>query len=192
LNLITKSGASSIYQPGDKLAVWLHPNVESRPSPIAGMGVFALKAIPLKEVVCRWGGVVYTRADILAGRANPETIAILADGLYLADPVDAPDAEDYSINHSCEPNLWMEDAITLTTRRKILPGEELTVDYVLWLYDTNWVLDPCKCGSPLCRGRIAGQDWQRHDLQARYEGHFTPFLNRMISELRRLSANEKK
>jgi len=65
----------------------------------------------------------------------------------------------------------------VTARRKILSGEELTVDYALWLHNVDWVLDPCKCGSRLCRGRIAGRDLQLQELQARYEGHFTPFLN---------------
>ena len=84
------------------------------------------------------------------------------------------------MNHSCDPNIWMSDAFTLSARRRIEPGEELTADYALWLYDVDWVLDPCRCGSPLCRGRVTGRDWQLPELQVRYAGHFTPFINRLI------------
>jgi hypothetical protein len=43
----------------------------------------------------------------------------------------------------------------------------------------------CACGSPLCRGRVTGDDWQRHDLQARYAGYFSPYLQRRIERSRR-------
>ena len=95
-----------------------------RPSPIAGRGLFACQPIQAGEVVVVWGGTVFTRADILAGKADPETIAVLEDGLYLADPVGALPVEEYSLNHSCDSNLWMQDAITLAARRAISPGEE--------------------------------------------------------------------
>jgi len=39
----------------------------------------------------------------------------------------------------------------------------------------------CRCGSPLCRGVITGDDWRRTDLQARYRGHFSPFIDARIA-----------
>ncbi len=143
--------------------------------------MFAVRAIAKGEVVLKWGGTVYSKAEIKAGKAKPGTISVLAEGLYLADPPDTTTAVDYHINHSCDPNLWMRDEITLTARCDIAPGEELTVDYALWECDPSWSLDPCRCGSPLCRHRITGDDWRRADLQARYVGHFVPYINCMIS-----------
>jgi SET domain-containing protein len=32
-------------------------------------------------------------------------------------------------NHSCDPNLWHADVVTITARRDIAAGEELTIDY---------------------------------------------------------------
>ena len=169
------------FRPGQHLVAWMDPRLEARPSPIAGRGLFACQHIRAGEPVARWGGIIYTRAEILSGKADPRTIAILDEDLYLADPASSRPAEDYSINHSCDSNLWMEDAITLAARRDILPGEEATADYALWLYDADWVLDPCWCGSHLCRGRIAARDWLIAEVQQRYLGHFTPFLNRRIA-----------
>jgi SET domain-containing protein len=140
-----------MFKPGQQLVPWVDPRLEARSSHIAGSGLFACQPIHKGEIVLRWGGIVFTRAEILAGRADPQTIAILDEDLYLADPKGSPPAEDYIINHSCNSNLWMEDAITLSARKDILPGEEATADYALWLYDVDWVLDPCRCGSPLCR-----------------------------------------
>lgn len=58
--------------------------------------------------------------------------------------------------------------------RPILPGEELTADYALWLYDVDWALGPCRRSSPLCRERGSAADWQLPELQAGYAGYFTP------------------
>jgi len=175
----------TLMQPGTRLLPWIEPTLEMRPSPIAGMGAFATQPIPIGATVAVWGGVVYTHAGLLVGMANLDTVAILDDGLYLADPADEPLAEEYAINHSCDSNLWMGDAITLVARRDIAPGEELTADYALWLCEVDWRLDVCQCGSPLCRGKVTADDWRLPELQARYAGHFTPYLNRLISRFSR-------
>lgn len=173
-------------KPGDVLIPWVDPRLTAQPSLLGGRGLFADAPILAGEALLRWGGVVYTLADLRAGKANPETIAVLDRDLYLADPADAVLEDEYFLNHSCDPNSWMLDAVTLAARRPIAAGEEITADYALWLYEQDWSLDPCRCGSPLCRGRVTSQDWQRPELQSRYAGHFTPFLNRRIQ--RRLQA----
>jgi len=170
------------FKPGQRLEAWLRPGLETRDSPIGGQGLFTREAIAAGEMVLRWGGMVYLGADILAGKANSESIAVLGDDLYLADPVGEPAGEDYPLNHSCDPNLWMADAVSLAARREIAASEELTADYTLWLYDVDWELAPCRCGSRLCRGRVSAADWKLLLLQARYAGHFTPWINERIAE----------
>jgi SET domain-containing protein len=167
-------------KPGDILIPWIDPRMKSLPSALGGRGLFALAPIHIGEALIKWGGVVFTRAEILAGKANPETIAVLDRDLYLADPVDALLTDEYALNHSCDPNAWMLDAITVIARRPIAVGEEITADYALWLFEQDWKLDPCHCGSSLCRGQVTSQDWRRPELRARYHEHFTPYLNRLI------------
>jgi len=96
------------------------------------------------------------------------------------------DDPTYFTNHSCDPNIWMKDEVTLTTMRDINLGEELTADYVMWEADENFVSSwECICASPSCRKRITGKDWQIPKLQKKYAGHFTPLINKRILNLKK-------
>lgn len=95
--------------------------------------------------------------------------------------------EDY-MNHSCDPNVWLQDEVTLAARRNIAPDEELTIDYAMFIteslnkYDNELPLE-CRCGSLLCRKLITDQDWKREDLRIRYQNHFSSHINRRIKKL---------
>ncbi|MDT4964325.1 MAG: uncharacterized protein QOF87_3972, partial [Pseudonocardiales bacterium] len=82
-------------------------------------------------------------------------------------------------NHSCDPNLWWSDAYTLVARRDIAAGAELTSDYATSTVDSDFLLR-CHCESTRCRGMVCGDDWQIPELQARYDGHWVPMLQRRI------------
>lgn len=118
-----------------------------------------------------------SEAEIRAGRAKPNTVALIAEGVYLAARPDEPWSADDFMNHSCDPNVWMEDEVTLATRRDVDAREELTADYALWGSDGEWV---CACGSPVCRRTITADDWRLPDVQSRYAGHFSPFVAERI------------
>jgi SET domain-containing protein len=168
---------------------WIDPRIEIRPSPISGRGMFARSLIKAGDVVVIWGGVVFTQAEVAAGNAAERSTVAIGEGLYLGSPVGQYDRErddlgDF-INHSCDPNCWMQDEVTLVARRDIRPGEELTGDYVMWEADERYVRPwECACGSPLCRQTLAGLDWRLPELQARYRGHFSPFINARIEGTR--------
>jgi hypothetical protein len=57
---------------------------------------------------------------------------------------------------------------------------ELTVDYALFTTSGVWLCGPCQCGSRLCRVTPCGTDWRLREVQDRYSGHFSPFLNSRI------------
>jgi D-alanine-D-alanine ligase len=57
-------------------------------------------------------------------------------------------------NHSCEPNTAFV-GLNLVAQRDIRVGEELTVDHATF-YDRHMTPFDCTCGSPRCRGQIAG------------------------------------
>jgi hypothetical protein len=84
-------------------------------------------------------------------------------------------------NHSCDSNLWMQDAFTVCARQDIAAGEELTLDEALIGVDPDWSMESCNCGSPYCRGHVTGNDWRPPELQKRYSGHFSPFINTLIA-----------
>ena len=90
-----------------------------------------------------------------------------------------PRSESRFGNHSCDPNLWWTDAYTLSARRDVAAGEELTSDYATSTADPSFLLR-CHCESTRCRGMITGDDWQIRELQPRYDGHWVPMLQRRI------------
>jgi uncharacterized protein len=85
-----------------------------------------------------------------------------------------------SLNHSCEPNLWWTDAHTLSARRDIAAGDELTCDYSTCIADPEFLLR-CHCGSYRCRQMVTGDDWQIPELQGAYADHWPPHLAAAIN-----------
>jgi len=168
---------------------WVDPRIEIRLHSIAGRGMFALSPIEEGNRVIVWGGHVFTTADVEAGRVAPGSAVYIGEDTFLGALPGQYDRErddrgDF-INHSCDPDVWMQDENTLTARRDIATGEELTMDYAMFEGDENdtkpWI---CHCGSSLCRHRITGKDWRLPELQRRYEGHFSPFISERIRRLK--------
>jgi uncharacterized protein len=160
---------------------WLDPRLQIGSSPLGGEGTFASESIKAGEIVTIWGAEVFTAKEIKQGKAQDRLIIPLYDGWYLAYELYDCNAPDHFLNHSCDPNLWMADEVTLVTRRPIEAGEELTADYALWEIDENWISQwRCQCGSVHCRGTITGKDWRRQELQTKYQDHFLPLINERI------------
>lgn len=84
------------------------------------------------------------------------------------------------INHSCDPNTWLDGGLNTVARRGILRGEELTIDYATFC--VNSAPFDCFCGSPICRGRITGDDWSTPALLERYNGHFSVYVQSLHAQ----------
>ncbi|OYT91657.1 MAG: hypothetical protein CFE43_11965 [Burkholderiales bacterium PBB3] len=60
------------------------------------------------------------------------------------------------INHSCDPNLWVDaQSLAMVAKRDIAAGEALTFNYLT----TEWdMAEPfsCQCGTKHCFGNISG------------------------------------
>jgi len=163
---------------------WLDARIEVRISALGGSGSFARAPIVAGEIVIEWGGLVLGAADLGKVAVRPDSVVPIGEGLFIATPADRADMRDYYLNHSCDPSLWLVDEVTFAARRDIAAGEELTADYAFWQDDESLVADwACGCGSPLCRGKVTGGDWRLSELQARYRGHFSPFVNARIARL---------
>ena len=165
---------------------WYDPRVEIRSSTIQGGGMFARAPFQLGETIAIVGGTLMTGAEFTAYLEGVErwNAHQIGEDLHLVDLTQTPDVVEGSLNHSCDSNLWMGDEVTIIARWTISAGEELTLDYALTTTQPDWTLDqPCQCGSPVCRGRITGNDWRLPDVQARYIGHFVPYINEHIRRL---------
>lgn len=160
----------------EKQLCWSHPQLAVRKSEIAGEGLFATQPIPKGTVVAVLAGRKVSTTELNRLLQNPPVDAITLDeDEHLILPTDPRPTIAYG-NHSCDPNLWWIDAVTLEARRDIAADEEVTSDY-----GTSTGVDfemACNCGSPRCRGTITGEDWKRPELQDRYGDHWIPALLR--------------
>ena len=160
---------------------WYDPRAVVRLSPIHGMGMFARRRICQGEIVASLGGTLMTDDAFRNYIANvPRYNAVqVGEHAHLVDLL----TKVRGMNHSCDANLWMRDEVTLVARREIAVGEELTQDYALYTTRAEWSIDPCMCGSPVCRRVVSGNDWRRPEIQERYRDHFSPFINDRIRRL---------
>ncbi len=131
-------------------------------SGIHGYGLFTTRAFDEGEVVVHADGVVFDEGDDF-----DDTYALVVPkdddnddaGLVFLDLAD----QTRWINHSCDPNTFVESTFDLVTRelrawwvarRALVPGEELTYDYAF----VGIAAEPCGCGAASCRGLIVDPD----------------------------------
>jgi hypothetical protein len=151
-----------------------------------GKAVFAMEQIAQGELIGVWSGRVVSADELeeLTPEIRMHTVQV-EEGLYLAS-IGESEPPDY-INHSCDPNAGLDGQIALVAMRDIESGEEVTIDYAMCDGSAYDEFD-CACGSPLCRGRVTGDDWRDPTLWKRYQGHFSPYLQRRIAALQREQA----
>jgi uncharacterized protein len=163
---------------------YLSPKTEVRESKIHGRGLFAVAEIAKDEIVAVKGGHIVDRKtlrDKIAPRLGSVEIQI-DDDLFIA-PVSDEERELSMLysNHSCDPNLGISSEITFVAIRDIRAGGELTHDWAM-TDDDDYSVE-CNCGAPDCRKTLTGKDWQRPELQKRYAGFFSAYLERRIAFL---------
>lgn len=161
---------------------YFSPKLEVRRSDY-GCGVFARDMITAGEVLAVWGGRVVTCAQFTAiTLENPTRQAVqIDDDLFLLSETLNEPADCF--NHACNPNAGMRGQVGLEAMRDIAPGEQVTFDYAMCDSQPYDEFD-CQCGAPNCRGRVSGDDWRRPELWARYDGYFSPYLQKRVNRLR--------
>jgi uncharacterized protein len=156
------------------------PKTVVRESPIQGRGLFAAAPIAAGEIVAVKGGHVFNRETLerVAPALGPAEIQVGED-LFIG-PLDAYEREGSMIfsNHSCEPNLGVAGQVIFVAMRDIEAGEELTHDWAMTDDDQSSM--ECHCGASTCRRTVTGQDWRRPDLQKKYRGYFSWYLEQKI------------
>eukprot|EP00455_Lapot_gusevi_P031565 TRINITY_DN3427_c0_g1_i3.p1 TRINITY_DN3427_c0_g1~~TRINITY_DN3427_c0_g1_i3.p1 ORF type:complete len:516 (+),score=123.55 TRINITY_DN3427_c0_g1_i3:86-1633(+) len=132
----------------------------------------SLRVVTKSYVDAHWKPSEMHNFDAYAWPLGPNTYAIWDE-----DP-----AKWKPINHSCNPNCWMQ-GLEVRARRAIASGEELTLDYSTFL---PWhpVFD-CWCGADTCRGCIRPHDYLKPEFLATYDGHCSPFIQDLIDAHKR-------
>ncbi len=156
-------------------------------SPTAGYGLFASEHIAKGEVILDLSSeeelsITKDEADRRYSAGFDYMVQVDDDRFVIT--VNRPDQiERGYINHSCNPNCGIKNSLQIVAMRDIKAGEEITFDYAV--SESSDYTMRCSCGFSDCRKIITGQDWKREDLQERYNGHFSPYLNERIGKVRK-------
>jgi len=159
---------------------WLSPKLEiKQEKTIQGRGMFASQPIAKGELIAVWGGDVVATAD---WRKLPEEqrrqSAQVEEDFYLVSTKPGPG--DF-INHCCGPNAGLDGQIVIVAMRAIQAGEEVCIDYAMCDGSPGEEFS-CACGAANCRHTVTGDDWQLPELQKRYAGYFSPYLQHRIDQ----------
>lgn len=87
-----------------------------------------------------------------------------------------PDGAFEFINHSCNPNCYVDKELRLVALRNIKVNEELSYDYCTTEYDLEDVQFSCDCKSKNCRGQIKGFKYLSDNEKARLRPYLAPYL----------------
>lgn len=128
--------------------------LESKPSPIAGTGLFATQVFHPEEKILPYLGNPLQELPY-SPPSQPTFILEIKPGLWL----DGQTEENLArfANHSCHPNteLVFDEVLNqawLIARQTIHAGEEITFDYGFSLAES--LFHPCLCGQADCVGKI--------------------------------------
>lgn len=166
----------------DPSSCYISPKLEVRSSGSKGYGLYARSAIAAGELLLVMGGPIITPEQL--AQLNHTYSIQVEENLYIT-PIGEQQA--YKINHSCAPNAGPVGQITFVALRDIAPDEEVCYDYAM-TDGTPYDEFVCLCGAPTCRHKVSGDDWQLPELWERYDGHFSPYLQRRIARLKAQSA----
>jgi hypothetical protein len=162
---------------------WLSSKLEARTRPDGQRGIFARDAIEAGTLLTVWGGPVYHAAYV---HALPDATRVLClqveDDLFLLPPDPHEDADFF--NHSCAPNAGMSGATALVAMCDIPRGAEVCYDYAM-TDSSPYDEFRCGCATAACRGFVRGTDWQLPEVQRRYAGFFSSYLQRRIDAVAR-------
>lgn len=132
---------------------WTNHNTSVKESNVHGLCRYAISDIKKDDVIFVAGGNAIN---------NQETTwykGLLVDKHYVLDLPVGNEFEAY-VNHSCNPNVYIDGQIVFRALRDISAGEFLTVDYGTFMLIKKNPIDPCNCGSKKCRGKVTGDDYK--------------------------------
>jgi uncharacterized protein len=160
---------------------YLSKKVETRESGISGLGTFANEFIKKDELITVFGGRILTYNEWAKLPVKLRHMVLqINDELFIGpDNEDDLGDGDY-INHSCDPSAGINGHIYLVAIRDIHKGEEITFDYITNVTEKNDFRINCTCGSDQCRKIITGNDWKNVNLQNKYKGYFSYYIQQKI------------
>jgi uncharacterized protein len=165
---------------------WLNPHLERGCSDTQGWGIFARADIRKDERLAIFGGKIMLIDEMYQIPENMQRYTMqIEERLVLGPAGPVPEDTDF-FNHSCDPNSGFKGQVFLVALRDIKAGEEITFDYCMTVSESvgsDMIFEmKCSCGSPRCRKIITEQDWTIPELQVRYKGYFSQYIQDKIEK----------
>jgi len=154
------ASSQTLWWKGDET---MSAGVVAYPSTVAqsavGLCLVATADLEPASVVEKFAGPVVTYAAV--PEEEVRYALLIGDDDWLV-----PRTNARYLNHACNPNCYITDALDVVTLRRVVKGEELTIFYngltmaEYWgardreyFWDTRWSFQ-CQCGSERCLGLI--------------------------------------
>ena len=148
------------------------PKLEVGKSKIIKRGFYAGENIKKGGKICPLIGILYRMND--QSMNNFEHSFQVMDN-FAIEPVN----ESKFINHSCNPNAFINKDWIFEALRNIKKGEEITIDYGTVDYD--YYEFKCHCKSENCRKVLDGHISARKSFIKKHGKYYSPYLkNRFI------------
>lgn len=150
-----------------------------------GLGVFAKKEIGAGTVIGDYlGKVIKTKEYDPASDKKGLFLMYFTDQACIYPNLKKPGI--HLLNHSCTPNCWIyiyRGHTLFFALRKIFPGEELTISYLLSPKDKtcNPCTHKCKCTSKFCTGtmhltHVKYEKWQKFQNKQKRETKTSQYI----------------
>lgn len=159
---------------------YLSPKTKVSKSSIGGYGLFTAKPIKRGELVGIKGGHIIDWQTLKKYEDIIGDSYLQIDDNFVLAPLENNEVKKVMMffNHSCEPNVGVRGEITFVAMRDIKAGEELTIDYAM--IDVDRYKMKCGCGRDSCRKIVTGDDWRNKELQKKYKGYFSRYIQDKI------------
>jgi len=166
---------------------YVSDKLKVRYSGVDRRGVFARKPLKKGEIISVWGGYIITQAQFRQlSKKCFSTIkdyaTKVADGFYLVSCKKGGLEDDDFFNHSCDPNAGIKGHLLVVAMKDIAAGQEITYDYAMTDADFEYSFK-CNCRVRNCRKIITANDWKNQELQKRYKGYFSWYVQDKIERL---------
>jgi SET domain-containing protein len=164
-----------------KAESYVSPKVERKNTVGKGAALFAKEKISKDEIVSISGGIIL-KVDNWKEKLKKFDYSYNITEDFVIAPLNPKDpSDDWRMNHCCEPNCGVKGQIIFVALRDIEINEELTFDYAMTESDPDYCLD-LHCEKINCRNKFSGNDWKNKQIQDKYKGYFSYYLEQKINK----------
>jgi uncharacterized protein len=157
----------------------LQQHLHIKDSPIQGRGLFSDIDIKRGAVLCEIvGEKIQHEYDPRLAAENPNWIGTGYEEWLMMGPGDIA----IYLNHSCNPNVIINEKLQLIAMRPIKKNEELLLDYSTTELDPYWKME-CSCGAKECRKILRSFQYLPEALQKRYGKYISPAFSRVAEAM---------